>query len=203
MPEKNHCNKPARQHHDAFTSSSRTSVAYSEANRCRVSNLSPCSILPSWPFHWLYLILSPRPQRAMSITIYSPVAPPLPCANSVKFSGRRAKRSSNVLLLRGRAHVNTEVLPKHGFALSLIKSGTDTLFFMMCSSPCTEGSEFTRCLSYLSEQGKTNDVPSVSDELNNTSALNDLSKVYSFNQGPAVLRQKTWSWFNIHIIVPQ
>lgn len=52
-----------------------------------------------------------------------------------------------------------------------LKVAPTPFFFMMCSSPCTVGSEFTRCLSYLSEQGKTNDVPSVSDELNNTSLL--------------------------------
>lgn len=47
MPEKNHSNKPARQQHDVFTSSCRTSVAYSEAKRRHNPNLSPCSILPS------------------------------------------------------------------------------------------------------------------------------------------------------------
>lgn len=137
MPNKEPQQQTCPPTHDASTASSRTPVAYSEAKRRRASNLSPCSILPSWPFHWLYLILSPRPQRAMSIRIYSPVAPPLPRANPVKFRGRRAKRSSNVPLLRGWADINTEVLPKHRFALLLIKSGTNTLF-LWCAAPLEE-----------------------------------------------------------------
>lgn len=100
------------------------------------------------------LSLSPRPQRSMIITIYSPVAPPLPRANPVKFRGRRAKRSSNVLLLRGRADINTEVLPKHRFALLLIKSGTDTLFFYDVQLPLKCGTRVYKVFIVLKWAGE-------------------------------------------------